>query len=248
LRYFVFLALASLLIADPSARIVPEDRVPGGSRRIETRPSNDPAVGIWPAAHSSSLGEYQKAQEWFEKAAQAEPKHGGHMAWLGKTLGRRAGASQRFHRAPNMPPNAGKRSKRRSKSTRRIPRPASDLLEYISFCSRIPRGGFEKATMAAEKNRQVSTSGRPFVRKPAGEKQRRLGPSGENTGARGALTPDNAGRWMDLSRFLAQAAAGTRKSVVALPARKVKRQGVVIRRAKPNSVRDAEPEPGLANG
>ncbi len=203
MRYFVFFVLVSLLNADPARELYQKTEYRAALEVLRPAQSTDPAVWHLAGRALFQLGEYQKAQEWFEKAAQAEPKRAEHVAWLGKTLGRRAEHSS-FITAPKYATECRKAFEKAVEIDPRNTEAWSDLLEYYLSAPGFLGGGFDKATVAAEKIGKLDRAEGEFAQARLAEKKEDWTEAEKHWRAAADLAPDNAGRWMDLARFLAK--------------------------------------------
>ena len=98
---------------------------------LQPEQSRDPRDWHFARQIMFGLADYRKAQEWFEKAAAAEPKSSEHQHWLGKALGRRAETSS-FLTAPKYASDCRKAFEKAVELDPRNLEAWSDLLEYLS--------------------------------------------------------------------------------------------------------------------
>ena len=166
--------------------------------------STDAAVWHWAGRAHFQLGEYQKAQELFEKAAQADPKgSSGHYHWLGKTLGRRA-ENASFLTAPKLAVECRKAFEKGVEADPGNVEAWSDLLEYYLSAPGFLGGGLEKATSAAQRIGALDAVEKQFALAKLAEKQKDWAAAERYWRQAAELAPRNAGRWLDLARFLAR--------------------------------------------
>ncbi len=207
MRHFpLLLALLVLpgLIADsPGRQLYQKTEYRAALEALRPKHSQDPSVWHLAGRAHFQLGEYHRAQEWFEKAAQAEPKSDEHMHWLGKALGRRAETSS-FLTAPKY---AAACRKALEKAVELDPKNAeawSDLLEYYLSAPGILGGGLDKATAAAESLGRLDPVEKQFAQARLAEKKEDWAAAEQHWRGAAQLAPKDAGRWIDLAKFLAR--------------------------------------------
>ena len=169
------------------------------------RPAQSADPSVWHLAGRAyfQLGQYTKAQEWFEKAAQAEPSKSEHRHWLGKTLGRRA-ENASFITAPKYAVECRKAFEKAVEIDPKNIEAWSDLLEYYLSAPGFLGGGMDKASAAVERIGRLDAIEKEFAQARLAEKKEDW-PSAERHWRFAAeLAPKNGGRWMDLAKFLAR--------------------------------------------
>ena len=166
--------------------------------------SSAPDVWHWAGRAHFQLGEYQKAQDLFEKAARVDAAgSGGHYHWLGKTLGRRA-ESANFLTAPKLAVECRKAFEKAVEAEPANVEAWSDLLEYYLSAPGLLGGGLDKATAAAQRIGALDAVEKEFALAKLAEKQKEWAGAERHWRQAAELAPGNAGRWLDLARFLAR--------------------------------------------
>lgn len=165
--------------------------------------SEDPSVWHLAGRAHYQLREYKQAQEFFEKAAEAEPAKSEHVHWLGKTLGRRAETSS-FITAPKYAVDCRKAFEKAVELDPKNVEAWSDLLEYYLSAPGFLGGGTEKAAAAAERIGQLDKAEGQFAQARLAEKRDDWAAAEKHWRAAAELAPKSAGRWIDLAKFLAR--------------------------------------------
>jgi tetratricopeptide (TPR) repeat protein len=206
LRHFAIAlaaALLPLLSAESARELYRKTEYRAALEALQPAQSQDPAVWHLAGRALFGMGEYQKAQEWFEKAAQAEPRHGEHMHWLGKTLGRRAETAS-FITAPKYAVECRKAFEKAVEIDPKNTEAWSDLLEYYLSAPGFLGGGVDKAAAAAVRIGQLDLAEGHFAQAKLAEKKDDWNAAEQHWRAAAELAPKNAGRWIDLARFLSR--------------------------------------------
>ncbi len=191
-----------LLPAQPARELYRKTEYRAALDALKPGQSTDPSVWHLAGRAHFQLGEYQKAQEWFEKAALAEPKSGEHAHWLGKTLGRRAERAS-FITAPRLAVECRKAFERAAELDPKNIEAWSDLLEYYLSAPGFLGGGYDKAASAAARMGQLDPVEKHFAQAKLAEKKEDWTAAERNWRAATELAANNAGRWIDLAKFLA---------------------------------------------
>lgn len=192
-----------LLSAESARELYQKTEYRAALESLRPTQSADPSVWHLAGRAHFQLGEYTKAQEWFEKAAQAEPSKSEHRHWLGKTLGRRA-ENASFITAPKYAVECRKAFEKAVEIDPKNVEAWSDLLEYYLSAPGFLGGGMDKASAAAERIGRLDTVEKEFAQARLAEKKEDWTAAERHWRAAAELAPKNGGRWIDLARFLAR--------------------------------------------
>jgi tetratricopeptide (TPR) repeat protein len=148
-------------------------------------------------------GDFKQAVEHFEKAVAADPKRSLSVLWLGRAWGRRAETSN-----PLMAPVYASRARQNfEKAVQLDPRnyeAVNDLFSYYVDAPGIMGGGLDKAEKLLEPIRAHDPAEYHYALAVLAER-RRLWDAAESQWRKAAeLAPRQAGRLVDLARFLAR--------------------------------------------
>ena len=146
-------------------------------------------------------GEFKKATEVLEKAVAGNPNSSDYYLWLARAYGRRAETSNPFSAV-------GHASKARQYFERAVqlnPRnleALNDLLEYYLEAPGFMGGGLDKAQATVTRIAQVDPSEGHWAQSTLDEKRKEYGSAEEQLRRAVELAPHQAGRFMDLAKFL----------------------------------------------
>ena len=149
------------------------------------------------------LTEYRKASEAFEKALTAEPANSEYAHWLGRAFGRRAETSgpltapmyaskarQYFEKAVALDPNNGEA--------------LNDLFDYYLQAPGILGGGYDKAAQVAQRIAAHNEAEGHFAQAQLADKRKQFDTAADQLRKAMELAPRQAGRALDLARYLAK--------------------------------------------
>jgi Flp pilus assembly protein TadD len=148
-------------------------------------------------------GEYKKATEVLEKAVAADPANSGYELWLGRAFGRRAETASPF----TAPASANKARQHFEKAVQLDPHnmdALGDLFEYYLQAPGFLGGGLDKATATADQMAALDGSEGQWAQARLAEKKKEFGRAEEHLKRAAELAPHQAGRLIDLARFLAR--------------------------------------------
>ena len=149
------------------------------------------------------LEEFSKATDVLEKAVAADPRNANYWDWLGKAYGRRAETSAFF----NQPRYAVKAREHFEKAVALDPQnqeALSDLFDYYLEAPGFLGGGMDKAANLSERIRDRDPSKYNAMKARLAEKRKEL-PQAEQFWRQAVqLAPAQAGRLVDLAKFLAR--------------------------------------------
>jgi tetratricopeptide (TPR) repeat protein len=149
------------------------------------------------------LTDYRKASDAFERAAAAEPANSEYAHWLGRAFGRRAETSspltapmyaskarQYFEKAVALDPNNGEA--------------LNDLFDYYLQAPGFLGGGYDKAAQVAQRIAAHNEAEGHFAQAQLADKRRQFDTAADQLRKAMELAPRQAGRALDLARYLAK--------------------------------------------
>jgi tetratricopeptide (TPR) repeat protein len=166
-------------------------------------PVKDGPVNLLIGQDYYGMGDAKKATEFIEKAVAAEPRRAEYYLWLGRAFGRRAETSSPFT-APGL---ASKARQNFEKSVELDPanlEALSDLFEYYLEAPGFLGGGMDKAAKIAQRMAAVSEIEGSWARARMAEKRKEYSGAEEQFRRAVELAPRQAGRLLDLAKFLSR--------------------------------------------
>jgi tetratricopeptide (TPR) repeat protein len=148
-------------------------------------------------------GEYKKATEMLEKAAAAEPGNSDYELWLGRAFGRRAETASPFTAAAS----ANKARQHFEKAVELNPRnleALSDLFEYYLEAPGFMGGGLDKAAGVAGQMASMDPVEGHWAQARLAEKKKEFVSAEDHLERAAEMAPHQAGRLIDLARFLSK--------------------------------------------
>jgi cytochrome c-type biogenesis protein CcmH/NrfG len=148
------------------------------------------------------MGDFRKATDYFQKAAQLDPKNADHALWLGRAWGRRAETSNPLF-APAYASKARQSFEQAVALDGRNQEALSDLFDYYLEAPGFLGGGYDKAEWIAQRISAIDPAEGFFARAKLAEKRSEY--SAAELQLRHALesAPKQVGRVLDLAKFLA---------------------------------------------
>lgn len=148
-------------------------------------------------------GDFKKASEAFEKAVASELANSVYHNWLGKAYGRRAETANPFS-APGLASKARRSFEKAVQLNPRNIEAVNDLFEYYLHAPGFLGGGLDKAVLLAEKIRAADPAEYHYAMAQLAEKRKEFKTAEEQLRRAVCLAPQQAGRIIDLARFLAK--------------------------------------------
>ncbi len=148
-------------------------------------------------------GDFKRAGEAFQRAAASDPDNSNFHLWLGRAYGRRAETSSPF----TAPGFASKARQCFEKAVALNPRNAeamNDLFEYYLQAPGFLGGGLDKAAALAAHIRDLDPAEFHFAQAQLAEKRKEWGTAEQQLRRAVDLAPRQAGRLLDLAKFLAR--------------------------------------------
>jgi Flp pilus assembly protein TadD len=168
---------------------------------LQSIPAKDGAVYELMGRNHYMQADYKKAAESFEKAFAMEPANAGYALWLGRAWGRRAETSSPF----TAPAQASKARQYFERSVQLNPMnldAQSDLFEYYLEAPGFLGGGLDKAEATAAQIAKISPADGQGAEAKLAEKRKDTGSAEAHLRRAIELAPQQAGKLLDLARFL----------------------------------------------
>jgi tetratricopeptide (TPR) repeat protein len=203
-------ALLALLTAAASAAGPEMDRArtlynstnfDGSLQLLQAMPAKDGAVYELIGRNYYMQREFKKAIEALEEATAAEPGNSGYALWLGRAFGRRAETSSPF----TAPGYALKTRQYFEKAVQLDPRnleALTDLFEYYLEAPGFLGGGLDRAAATASRIAQLDAAEGYGAQAKLAEKKKEYGAAEQSFRRAIESEPHQAGRFVDLARFL----------------------------------------------
>jgi Tfp pilus assembly protein PilF len=147
-------------------------------------------------------GDPRKAADFFEKAVALKPGESDYSLWLGRAFGRRAETSS-FLTAPGYAAKARDYFQIAVRLNPHNLEAVSDLFEYYLDAPGLLGGGLDKAEALAVRMGEVDQAEGHWALARVAEKRKELQTAEEQFRRAVDLAPRQAGRMIDLARFLA---------------------------------------------
>jgi tetratricopeptide (TPR) repeat protein len=149
------------------------------------------------------LGDFKRAIQAFEQAAAAEPASSDHRLWLGRAWGRRAETSS-FITAPGYASRARQHFEKAVEMNPRNAEALNDLFEYYLEAPGILGGGLDKAEALSQRIKELEPAEYHYAQARLAEKRRQLQAAERELRLAMQAAPKQAGRVVDLAKFLAK--------------------------------------------
>jgi tetratricopeptide (TPR) repeat protein len=149
-------------------------------------------------------GDPKRASDYFEKAVALKPGESDYSLWLGRAFGRRAETSS-FLTAPGYAARARDNFETAVRLNPRNLEAVSDLFEYYLDAPGLLGGGLDKAAALALRMGEADQAEGHWALARVAEKRKELRTAEDQFRRAVDLAPRQAGRMIDLARFLAKA-------------------------------------------
>jgi Flp pilus assembly protein TadD len=149
------------------------------------------------------LGEFKRATEYLEKAVASDPQKSEYFHWLGKAYGRRAETSSIL----TAPGYASKTRQYFEQAVALDPKnleAINDLFTYYLEAPGFLGGGIDKAAALSEKIKALDPVEYHYAVAQVAERRKQFGTAEEQLRRAVELAPKQAGRVIDLAKFLAR--------------------------------------------
>ena len=148
-------------------------------------------------------GDFKKASESFEHAAQLQPANSDNYLWLGRAYGRRAESSS-FISAPGYAAKARQYFEKAVQLNPRNGEAVNDLFEYYKEAPGFLGGGLDKAQSLIADIKDIDPAEYHFALAQIAEKRKEYGFAEQQLLKALDLAPRQVGRIIDMARFLAK--------------------------------------------
>lgn len=169
---------------------------------LQAIPRKDGAVWALIGRNLYMQTEYKKACDSLEKAVAAEPSNSEFEMWLARAYGRRAETSSPFT-APGHAVQARQHFEKAVQLNPRNLEALSDLFEYYLEAPGLLGGGIQKAVSTAERIAALNAAEGHKVQAKLAEKKKDYRAAEEQLAWAIEAAPQQAGRLIDMARFLA---------------------------------------------
>jgi len=149
------------------------------------------------------MGDFKRSSEAFGRAVAADPARSDYHLWLGRAFGRRAETSSPFT-APGLASKARQSFEKALELNPRNTEAMNDLFEYYLQAPGFLGGGLDKAAALAARIRDLDPAEFHFAQAQLAEKRKEWGTAEQQLRRAVDLAPRQAGRLLDLAKFLAR--------------------------------------------
>lgn len=147
------------------------------------------------------LGDFKKASEVYEQAVAADPSNSAYEHWLGKAYGKRAETSSPFT-APGLASKARQHFEKAVALNPKDKEAIGDLFEYYLQAPGFLGGGIDKASKLAERIVLLDAAEGQWAQARIAERRKDYGKAEEHLRRAMQAAPMQAGRVVDLAKFL----------------------------------------------
>jgi tetratricopeptide (TPR) repeat protein len=149
------------------------------------------------------MGDFKRAVDYFQRAAEAEPGNSNYSLWVGRAWGRRAETANPLL-APGYAMKARQWMEKAVQLNDKNGEALSDLFDYYLEAPGFLGGGFDKAQFIAAKISETDAAEGYFARARLAEKRSEYGAAEQQLRRAVELAPLQVGRVLDLAKFLAK--------------------------------------------
>lgn len=173
-----------------------------GSLAFLDKHSTDAATNFLIARNYFMLGEFKKASEYLQTATTEQPGNAEYMDWLGRAYGKRAETSNPLM-APSLAAKARDAFERAVELDSKNPDALSDLFDYYLEAPGFLGGGYDKASMIAERTARFDPAQGYFERAKLDQKRKEYQTAEDHLRQAIGLAPHSVGHLLALARLLA---------------------------------------------
>jgi Flp pilus assembly protein TadD len=165
-------------------------------------------------------GEFKKAQEAFEKSIAANPRSSTYYNWLGKAYGRRAETSS-FLTAPGLAVKARQNFETAVSLDPNNKEAINDLFEYYLEAPGFLGGGMDKAAALSKTIGALDPAEYHYAQAVMAERRKEFSTAEDHFRKAIELAPLQAGRVIDLAKFLSKQGRAQESEALFLQAEKI---------------------------
>jgi tetratricopeptide (TPR) repeat protein len=175
----------------------------GSLAMLAALPDRDAKVYYLIGRNQYMLGEYKKAAESFQQAADADPTNSTYENLLGRAYGKRADTASPFT-APGLASKARQHFEKAVALNPRNKEAVSDLFEYYLQAPGFLGGGLDKAVKLAEHLAAIDPAEGLWAQARIAERRKDYGKAEEQLRRAAQAAPSQLGRVLDLAKFLSK--------------------------------------------
>lgn len=197
------LVLAAPVELRPARELYNHTEYSAALKLLASTPKKDAAAYALIGQCYYMQGDPKRAADSFQKAIALSPSESNYYLWLGRAFGRRAEASS-FMTAPGY---AGKARDAFEKAVQLNPLnldALSDLFEYYLDAPGFLGGGLDKAAALTSRMMDLSPAEAHWAQARLAEKRKEFGKAEQQLRRAAELAPRQAGRLIDLAKFLSK--------------------------------------------
>jgi Flp pilus assembly protein TadD len=187
---------------------------------LSASPSSDLTAQMLLGKSHFAMGDFKKSAQAFENAVAASPSNSQAHHWLGKAYGRRAETSNPLV-APGLASKARQQFEKAVELDGRNPEAVNDLFSYYLEAPGFLGGGLDKAEALTEKIRAIDPAEYHYSLAQIAEKRNDAKSAEAHFRMAVNLAPQQAGRIIDLARFLSHQGRTQESEQVFVQAEKI---------------------------
>ena len=169
---------------------------------LPSHPKDSPSLNLIGKCYFMK-GDFRKATEYLQKAAESEPASSDNWHWLGRAYGRRAETSS-FVTAPGYASKARQCFEKAIELNARNIEAINDLFEYDLEAPGFLGGGLDKAQALTERIRELDPAEYHWAQARLAEKRKEFKTAEQQLHRAAELAPKQVGRLLDLAKFFAK--------------------------------------------
>lgn len=172
-------------------------------KAVKDAPASDAQAQFLAGRSYFMLGDYKRATEVLERAVAGDPGNSDHYLWLGRAYGRRAETASPFT-APGLAVKSRSNLEKAVQLDNKSIEAINDLMEYYLQAPGFLGGGMEKATALVSQIGRIDPVEIHFALARIAERKKEYKQAETQLRRAAELAPHQAGRVVDLAKFLAK--------------------------------------------